>query len=119
MKIRSLIFQILLAAFIIIPVASQAQANEQKLVYTYTFEGLKSAEDAKKLDEAITKLGGVITSKTEFKSAEHNFAKLYVEVRKPRSESEKVCRPEDLKALLLSKNFTPGDFKMTFEPLTK
>jgi len=99
-------------------ISAQEAKNKVQFLYTYTFEGMENADEAKVLDQEISKLNGVISSQTIFKSAEHIYTQLRVEVRKTRSESEKVATPEDLKAIIIKHKYTPGEFKR-IEPTTK
>lgn len=119
---KRIIFLFLVAIFFA-PAILKAQV-QVKRVFTYTFLGMKTAEEAQKLDKEILCMPGVISSKTIFKDAEHH-AKLMIEVEKLQSvtaldnkevsakkvEKLQQISQENLKELLLKYNYSPADFR--------
>lgn len=114
---------VLIVAFIILPALSKAQ-EKSKRIFTYTFLGMKTNEEAQNIDKEIRCMKGVLSTKTIFKDAEHH-AKLMIEMEKQKpvtasenkekkiqkAEKSEIITQEDLKELLLKHNYSPADFR--------
>jgi hypothetical protein len=109
MKILSLLFIVFFIS------QATAQNTKSRILYSYSFEGLKSSEEGEKLVQEIQKMKDVSECKIIFKGPDHKLSqiKVIVEAMKPKSEKEAASStgPKELKNFLISKGYTPHTLK--------
>lgn len=117
MKIKNALFLAFLLAFTI-TVNAQEVSTSKKIFYKYTFEGMKDSSEVHALNKAVLQLKNVASSDVIFKSAEHTYALLKVEVLVPETFNENsvdVTGPSDLKKILSRLGYTPAECKTSYE----
>lgn len=88
--------------------------NKNEILFKYTFEGMKSANDTTNLVNAVKKLQGVSEVAVIFKSAEHQYAQLKVKVKIPETQGENtqdITGPSNLKKVLIELGYVPAECK--------
>jgi|WetSurMetagenome_2_1015567.scaffolds.fasta_scaffold681919_1 hypothetical protein len=111
MKIK---FIVLFALFLAFSFSSHAQdsSSSKKILYKYTFEGMKDSSEIAKLNDAVKQLKDVVWADVIFKSSSHKYAQLKVEVMVPDKIDESspdVTGPSDLKKILSKFGYTPAE----------
>ena len=109
-KIFFLIFLLSLAFHL----SAQEKNTPKKLLYKYTFEGMKDSSEVTQLNKVILQLKDVVSSNVIFKSADHQYALLKVEVMIPETMNESssdVTGPSDLKKVLSRLGYLPAECK--------
>ena len=97
---------------------AQAAISSKKIFYKYTFEGMKDSSEVYALNKAVLQLKNVASSNVIFKSADHTYALLKVEVIVPETFTENstdVTGPSDLKKIISRLGYTPAECKTSYE----
>lgn len=98
--------------------SAQITNTPKKIIYKYTFQGMKDSTEIQALNKAVSVLKNVTSSNVVFKSAEHAYALLKVEVDVPaefNENSKDVTGPSDLKKLLSRLGYIPAECKTIYE----
>jgi hypothetical protein len=111
-----------LSLFIIISYTGQAQSvdssSTEKIIYKYTFEGMRDSSETIKIENAILKLKGVTSAHVIFKSSQHQYALLKVEIEVISETNENykgTTGPLELKKTLSAHGYMPAECKIDTE----
>lgn len=110
MKNKFLFFCLLFMTFSLV-MKAQDIPSSKKILYKYTFEGMKDSTEIAKLSKEVMQLKGVTLADVIFKSADHQYALLKVEVLIPEvfnENSKDITGPSDLKKTLIKLGYTPA-----------
>jgi hypothetical protein len=117
MKIKIIFFFAVMLAFSY-TMKAQESSTSKKIVYKYTFEGMKDSSEIAGLNNAVKQLKGVVGVDVIFKSSTHKYAQLKVEVQVPEKFDENtpdVTGPSDLKKILCKLGYIPAECKTSNE----
>lgn len=117
MKIKSL-FPLVLMLVFACTLMAQESSTSRKIIYKYTFEGMKDSTEIIKMKIAVLELKNVTSCDVIFKSAAHKYAQLKVEVQIPEKFDENtpdITGPSTFKNLLERLGYMPGECKTNTE----
>jgi len=93
---------------------SAGDSEIKKIQYKYTFEGMKDSTEISIMTSAVLKLKGVVFAEVIFKSPQHQYAllKVEVQVQLPLNEnSSDITGPSDLKKIISRLGYIPAECK--------
>lgn len=110
---KNRIFLVFIIFFIsVLSIYAQDAPSPKKIIFKYTFEGMKDSLEVTKLNNAVMQLKDVISSDVIFKSADHKYALLKVEILIPENldeNSKDVTGPSTLKKILSRLGYVPAE----------